>query len=120
MKEALLKYVEEKYGTLPEYLWKRYPEFAVLRHKNNRKWYAVIMNVTACKLGLDGDEEVWIVNVKTTDRMFHDYMTGQDGFFPGYHMNKAIWLSILLDGTVAFERITALIDESYEAVSPKP
>lgn len=39
-KEAIYKYVKEQYGTEPEYLWKRDPNSAVLRHRN-RKWYAV-------------------------------------------------------------------------------
>ena len=43
-KEAIYKYVKEQYGTEPEYLWKRDPNSAVLRHRN-RKWYAVFMCV---------------------------------------------------------------------------
>ena len=39
-KEAIYKYEKEQYGTEPEYLWKRDPNSAVLRHRN-RKWYAV-------------------------------------------------------------------------------
>ena len=34
--------------------------------------------------------------------------------FPGWHMNKAHWLSIALAGTVEDEKIRFLVDMSYE------
>ena len=42
-REEILKYVKNKYDTIPEYLWEKYPRYAVLRHRDNKKWYAVIM-----------------------------------------------------------------------------
>lgn len=42
---AILAYVREKFGTEPEYPWARYPHYAVLRHQQGRKWYALIMDV---------------------------------------------------------------------------
>lgn len=41
-REEIFKYVKEKYNTTPEYLWQKYPNYAVLRHKYNGKWYAII------------------------------------------------------------------------------
>ena len=43
-REEIFQYVKEQYGTEPEYLWKKDPDSAVLRHKNG-KWYAIIMAV---------------------------------------------------------------------------
>ena len=43
--QQLLDYVLKQYGTQPEYLWKSHPDYAVLRHTDNRKWYAIVMNV---------------------------------------------------------------------------
>ena len=34
--------------------------------------------------------------------------------FPGWHMNKAHWLSVALDGAVEDEKIRFLVDTSYE------
>jgi predicted DNA-binding protein (MmcQ/YjbR family) len=34
--------------------------------------------------------------------------------FPGWHMNKAHWLSVALDSTVEDEKIWFLVDMSYE------
>ena len=62
-KEEIFEYVQKQYGTLPEYLWSKLPDSAVLRHKNG-KWYAVIMTVEKSKLGLEGRELVDIIDVK--------------------------------------------------------
>lgn len=34
--------------------------------------------------------------------------------FPGYHMNKDNWITIILDGRVELEEIYQLIDNSYQ------
>ena len=38
--QQVFEYVFTQYGTQPEYLWKTHPDYAVLRHADNRKWYA--------------------------------------------------------------------------------
>ena len=51
-REEIFQYVKEQYGTEPEYLWKKDPDSAVLRHKSG-KWYAIIMAVEKETLGLE-------------------------------------------------------------------
>ena len=85
-KEEIFEYVQKQYGTLPEYLWSKLPDSAVLRHKNG-KWYAVIMTVEKSKLGLDGKEPVDIMDVKCDPDMTNMIIQTY-GFLPGYHMNK--------------------------------
>ncbi len=117
MKEAVLKYAEEHYNTRPEYLWKkRYPDDAVLRRSDNKKWYALIMNVSREKLGLSGNGRIDILNVKA-DVIMLGSLRKKNGILPGYHMNKENWISILLDGTVSLDDILALLDLSYNLVS---
>ncbi len=36
-----------------------------------------------------------------------------DDYYPGWHMNKKNWYTIILDGSVATEDICKHIDESY-------
>ena len=36
------------------------------------------------------------------------------GIFPGWHMNKAHWLSVALEGTVEDEKLKFLVDMRYE------
>ncbi len=100
------------------YLWNRYPNDSVLRRSDNGKWYAVIMNVSKEKLGLEGEGRVDIINVKA-DVVILGYLRNKKGVLPGYHMNKANWVSILLDGTVLFDDISALLDLSYKLVGGK-
>ncbi len=117
-KNSVLKYVREKYGTEPEYLWVKYPDYAVLRHSDSGKWYAVIMNVQKSKLGLSGSENVEIINVKA-DRLMLGSLIMRDGIMPGYHQNKENWISVLLDGTVNKEEIFWLIDLSFNLTCTK-
>ena len=114
---ALLQYVQKSYKTKPDYPWKGDPESAVLRHEDNQKWYGLVMEVDRAKLGLSGKGKVCALNVKTRDQMFHDMLITQAGYFPGYHMNKEKWITILLDGTVPFGEICGMLDASYETTA---
>ena len=113
-REEIFQYVKEQYGTEPEYLWKKDPDSAVLRHKNG-KWYAVIMNVEKSKLGLSGDSTVEIMDVKCDPEMT-SMIIQTYGFLPGYHMNKRHWITILLDGTVSESKILDFLDMSYDLI----
>lgn len=110
-REKLFCWVGEQYGTEPEYLWEKYPNFAVLRN-NAGKWYAIVMNIPAGKLGLPGEHTVNVVNVKC-DPMLIGSLRMKEGFYPAYHMNKEQWISIALDGAVSDSEIQTLIDISF-------
>lgn len=112
-RDKIIEYVKKKYKTKPEYLWKRTPDAAVFRHSDNNKWYGLIMNVWADRLGLSRDEQVDILNVKINDAFLMDMLLQQEGYSRGYHMNKMSWLTIMLDGTVPFDDICDRIDESF-------
>ena len=51
MREEIEKYINEQYDTLQEYPWNEYPNFTTFKHKNNKKWFALIMDVTFEKSG---------------------------------------------------------------------
>ena len=44
-----------------------------------------------------------------------DYKT----YFPGYHMNKKYWVTILLDGTVNEAKVLDFLDMSYNLIDKK-
>jgi len=117
-REDVFEYAQKEYGTSPEYLWNKWPEYGVLRHSGNRKWYAIVMNVRCKVLGLDGEGEVDILDVKC-DPAAADFLIHNEGFLPAYHMNKNNWITVLLDGTVPNEQILDLIDASYIMTAPK-
>jgi predicted DNA-binding protein (MmcQ/YjbR family) len=113
-KEEIFEYVQKQYGTLPEYLWSKSPDSAVLRHKNG-KWYAVIMSVEKPKLGLEGDDTVDILDIKCDPEMT-SMIIQTYGFLPGYHMNKQYWITILLDGSVSEAKTLDFLDMSYDLI----
>ena len=102
--ELVIRYIEETYGAEPEFLWAKYPDDAVFRHSNNKKWFAAMLKVEGNKLGLSSSEKIEILDVKC-EPMLIDGLTGSSGYLPGYHMNKKYWLTVLLDGTVPISDI---------------
>ncbi len=114
----IFDYVSEKYSTVPEYLWQKLPQCAVLRNHRNVKWYAVIMTVAKERLGFDGTEKVDIINIQS-DPILIGSLLRENGYCKAYHMNKEKWITILLDGTVQLEEIKHLIDISYEITDKK-
>ncbi len=116
-REAVFRYVRKKYKSEIEYLWLRFPGYAVFRHADNRKWYGIVMDIPRSRLGLDGEGPVDVLNVKLDDPLLPDLLIRQPGFFPGYHLNKGNWISILLDGTVPFAELRQWIDRSYRATA---
>ena len=111
-RQELAAWLTETYSTTGEYLFARYPSFQVFRHNGNRKWFAVIMEIPRKNLGLAGNGEISMVNLKCDTRMIGSFRE-EPGIFPGWHMNKAHWLSVALDGTVENEKIRFLVDMSY-------
>lgn len=108
----MLQYAREKYGAEPEFLWEKFSDNAVLRRKDTEKWFAVLLTVPRRKLGLDSDEIVEIADLRTRPENIPKLIDGKK-FFPGWHMNKKHWFTIVLDGSVSFEEICKRIGESW-------
>ena len=119
LRDEVLRYVKRKYKNEAEYLWARYPAYAIVRHQDNQKWYGLIMNIPRSRLGLRGEEIVDILDVKLGDPLLCDLLIQEKGYFPGYHLNKGNWISILLDGTVPMDEIRDLIDRSFMITASK-
>lgn len=117
-RKEILQFAAEQYGTEPAYLWAKYPRYAALRH-NDKKWYALIMDVPKEKLGLPGEDIVDIINLKVEPLLIGSLRMEQ-GFFPAYHMNRENWISVLLDGTVDLAQIKDLLGLSYDLTKAKP
>lgn len=113
----LLAYIEDEYGVKPEYLWKKFPDDAVFRHATNRKWFGIMMIVSADKLGLTTSKPELLLNVKL-DPDLVSVLRQTPGFLPAYHMNKEKWLSIRVS-QVATEQIKELLAQSYQLTRGK-
>ncbi len=116
MKSRLLSYAKRKYGTAPDRPFVTAPAFQVLRHERSGKWYALFMDVPRSRLGVPGEGSVDVVNLKC-DSLLSGVLRDGVGILPGYHMNRQSWITVLLDGTVAYKDITPLIDLSYQLTS---
>ena len=112
-KQTFFESCLNRYGTVPDYPFDEDFETAVLRHTDNRKWYAIVMRVSRQKFGFDRDEVIDVVNLKLPTEMFGSFGPS-DGVYPAYHMNKLHWVSVLLpdapDDVVSF-----LLHASFEA-----
>ena len=118
IKQQLLEYCLNTYGTTPDYPFDEDFEAAVLRHIDNRKWYAIVMRVSRRKFGFDSDEVIDIVNLKLPTEMFGSF-GATDGVYPAYHMNKLHWISVLLPDAPD-DMLQFLVNVSFEATkTPK-
>ena len=110
--KKVIEYARERYGDELEFLWERYPDAAVLRRKDNQKWYALFMTISKSKLGLDSNEPAEIIDLRFDVDELPQKVDGKR-YFLGYHMNKKHWITMLLDGSVPIEEILKQIDKSY-------
>lgn len=112
-RDELFQQVKENYGTSPEFLWDKFPDYAALRHGNDGKWYGLVMDVPPEKLGLEGEESLDILNVKSPPELNGGLRERKD-IFEGYHMDKEHWNSIVLDRVHEMKDIEELIEKSFE------
>ena len=117
MRQMIYDYIKKKYKVSPEFPWQKYPGNAVFRHDDNRKWFALIMDVEGEKVGVSGADYVDMINLKVDDMFFRDMLIQEDGIMPAYHMSKMHWITVLLDGTVPEERVKDLIGMSFMATA---
>lgn len=106
-------YIEQNYGTAGEHPFAKEPATCVFRHAGNGKWFAVIMEIPRKKLGLSADGQITVVNFKCDPRLIGSFRE-EKGIYPAYHMSKAHWLTVVLDGTVGEDQIKFLLDMSYD------
>ena len=116
-KQSFLSYCFDTYGTSPDYPFDEDFETAVLRHADNRKWYALVMRVSRRKFGFDSDEVIDVVNLKLPPEMFGSFGAA-DGVYPAYHMNKFHWISVLLPNATE-DVVRFLVNVSFEATKNK-
>ena len=115
---AVLSYAREKYGDEPEFLWEKLSDSAILRRKDNQKWYAVFMTLSRRKLGLPSEEIAEIIDLRIDPAQMADTVDNAR-YFPGWHMNKKSWYTVVLDGSVPTQELFRRIDESYTLAGSK-
>lgn len=117
-REELKKYIADTYDVDADFPWSKSPDSAVFRHVNNKKWFALVMEVPKVRLGLAGDGVMDIMNVKCEPIMMGAFRS-EPGIYPAYHMNKENWLSVALDGSADDNKIKILLDMSFHLTANK-
>ncbi|MGG5372184.1 MmcQ/YjbR family DNA-binding protein [Enterococcus sp. AZ196] len=112
-KTEIMKYIEEKYNSLPEYIFEKFPNYCVFRHTRGKKWFCLIMTVPQNKLYGENNEMIEIIDVKI-DPVLGDIIRNSPFIYPAYHMNKEHWITIDLSQVDHFEQIAGLIEDSYQ------
>lgn len=110
--QEIIQYVREKYQDELEFLWKSSPNNAIWRNKENQKWYAVLLTISAQKLGINSEEQIEIIDLRYPKEKISDIINNKE-IYAGYHMNKKSWITIVLDNRVTTERVIELLDNSY-------
>lgn len=116
-REEFLDFVAEVYSCEPDYPWEKDLDAAVFRHRVSRKWFALLMNVSADKIGRIDNERIWIVNLKADKWNISD-LRMEKGIYPAYHMNKAYWITVNL-AEVNAVIIAKLLEASYKLTRTK-
>lgn len=91
---------------------KSFPTMPYGEEKDNQKWYGAILTVSGRKLGLPTDEILEIIDLRLEKELMEQTIDNVR-YFPGWHMNKKNWYTIILDGRIQTEEVCTRIDESY-------
>ena len=118
-RNELRSYILENYAAAADFPWVSSPENEVFRHENSGKWFALVMELSADKLGLSSGETMTVVNLKC-DPLLIGSLREERGFFPAYHMNKEHWITAALDGSVPKETLCVLLEMSVRATAAGP
>ena len=108
-------YVKKSYGIEPEILPFSKEDYAIYRHADTGKWFAVFIGKERAAFGLTGEGPVEVVSVKVKDPLLADFLMQQPGYLRGYPSGKWNWVTAVLDGTVPFEDSCRWLDGSFQA-----
>ena len=117
-RQELKKFISEIYNINPDTPWLKYPSYEVFRHSDSKKWFAVIMDIPKSKLGMNSDENICVVNLKCDTVMMGDILS-EKGIYPAYHMNKAYWVTVSLDGSTDDDTVKMLTRMSFKLTEKK-
>jgi len=112
----IARLIEKNYGEKSDYPFAKLPEYGVFRYPGNKKWYGLVMNIHKNLLTREKDAPgsnplVEVLNIKI-DPKKAETLLAVPGIYPGYHMKRTNWISVLLDDSVPDDMIMRLVDTS--------
>lgn len=91
-------------------------DVSAYHQQDNNKLYAMMLSISRSKVdGKDDTNLEDIITIKVNPDDIHALLE-KDGIYPGYHMNKKHWISIIMDSSVEDKQIQQLIIEARKLV----
>ena len=112
-------FVFDNYNVKADYPFEEDFETGVFRHSDSKKWFAIAMNIHRSRLGLSGEGNIDVVNLKCAPEVIESIAGIEPGIFRAYHMNKTHWLTVALDGSCDSDTIAWLVGISYDLTKSK-
>ena len=103
-REEIIKYCLELPNVYEDYPFPNDNSSATIKHIDNNKWFALIMNV----------KDKLYINVKTKPDYSDILRNTYDYIVPAYHMNKEHWNTIIINDNIDMDIVKELINQSYE------
>lgn len=112
-RQQLLDYCKNEFQTVEDYPFEDDFTTAALRHRHNRKWYALLMNIPKSRLCKGSNAPTDVVNLKLPTELQGSF-SPLDGVYPAYHMNKLHWISVILS-EAQVDTVKFLVNVSHKA-----
>lgn len=109
----VIDYIKNKYNCNLEYLWEKSDDNAVVRNNKNNKWFGIFMQINASKLNIKEDKLMEVLDLSYYKNRVYEVIDNKY-IYPGYHMNKNSWITIILNNSMDINDIYKLIDISYD------
>lgn len=103
-RKEVIKYCLKLPETYEDYPFPEDNNSVTMKHRNNGKWFALIMNVK-------GKE---YLNIKTDPEYSELLRKTYPYIIPAYHMNKEHWNTIILSDECDKKLVEELLEQSYE------
>lgn len=117
----LSEMINDRLGGVPDFPWtkKGDNDTGVFRHSENKKWYALIINVKEGTVAKN-DSNIFkdYINLKINPED-GDKLRMREGIYEAYHMNHKHWISVALDDSLSDEFVFELIENSYRLTMKK-
>ena len=114
----LIKYLQQEYICDVDYPWDKYPDYIIIRRRDNQKWFVGIFTVKGYQVGLETNELMDVVNLKCEPDLIPN-LIHEKGIYPAYHMNKRHWISVDIERYEDIEKLKMIVDMSYRLVGKR-
>ena len=115
-RDTLFNFMKKHYDVKPDYPWDNLKGYAAFRHKDNGKWFCLLMDIDSGKIGVEGDKKIDVINVKVRKEFIGPFRK-EKGIYKAYHMDKSNWVTINLSEINSIDSIKDLIAGSFELTS---